>query len=163
MKPIQVLVGSLIALGSALPSADAVSQDVQALEHVTIFVRDQDEALAWYVDRLGLVKVDDRRFGAGERWLTVSASSSDSTRIVLAVPQGVMQQSIGHQHNWVFRTGDCNATHERLTARGVNYVRQPQRMPWGCQAIIQDLYGNRIVLLEHASRAASGREDRPSD
>ena len=147
MRSNLALVGSAIVLGSVLLQTDAVSQDVQAL---TIFVRDQDEAIAWYVGRLGLVKVDDQRFGAGERWVTVAPSKGDGTRSVLAVPNASMRQSIGHQHNWVFHTGDCGKTHERLTARGIKYVHLPQRVPLGCQAIVEDLYGNRIVLLEHA-------------
>jgi predicted enzyme related to lactoylglutathione lyase len=118
-----------------------------SLEHVTIFVRDYDEALAWYVDRLGLVKVEDQKFGAGERWLTVAPSTSSSTRIVLAVPRESLKDSIGHQHNWVFRTEDCEETRKQLGAKGIKYLQEPQNLPWGCQAIIEDLYGNRIVLL----------------
>jgi catechol 2,3-dioxygenase-like lactoylglutathione lyase family enzyme len=134
---------------------------VQALEHVTIFVRDYDEALAWYVDRLGFVKVEDRRFGPS-RWVTIAPSNAPGTHIVLAVPNEALRSSIGHQHNWVFRTADCHGTYQRLNAKGVRYVQQPQEVPWGCQAIIEDLYGNRIVLLDHGAQDAgweSARKD----
>jgi len=116
------------------------------LEHVTVFVRDYDEALSWYIERLGLVKVDDQRFGPNQRWLTVATSKDSATHIVLAVPSDVMKTSIGHQHNWVFRTEDCHTAHTVLANRGVQFVSDPQELPWGCQAVIEDLYGNHIVL-----------------
>jgi predicted enzyme related to lactoylglutathione lyase len=128
---------------------------LRALEHVTVFVRDYDEALSWYVDKLGLVKTEDRRFGANERWLTVAPSADAATRIVLAVPSPGLAGSIGHQHNWVFRTGDCRTTHALLSSRGVHFLQEPREAPWGCQAIIEDLYGNHIVLLGSATAGES--------
>jgi predicted enzyme related to lactoylglutathione lyase len=66
---------------------------------------------------------------------------------VLAVPSAALADSVGHQHNWVFRTGDCHAVHAALSSRGVHFLNEPAEAPWGCQAIIEDLYGNHIVLL----------------
>jgi predicted enzyme related to lactoylglutathione lyase len=150
---------ALLALGPSTALADETVPAVTALEHVTIFVRDQEDALRWYVDNLGMSKVEDRRFGGGERWLTVAPAGKHATHIVLAVPRPEMQASIGHQHNWVFRTGDCRETHRRLTARGVKYLAPPAEVPWGCQAIIEDLYGNRIVLLGPGTARKPGDED----
>ncbi len=131
------------------PAQDSAPSAIQALEHVTIFVPDQHAALAWYVGKLGFVKVEDRKFGANERWLTIAPPGEHATRIVLAVPREAMRSSIGHQHNWVFRTADCDETHARLVAKGVKYLQAPARVPWGCQAIVEDPFGNRIVLRSH--------------
>jgi catechol 2,3-dioxygenase-like lactoylglutathione lyase family enzyme len=135
----------LALLGSACASALAESPPLVALEHVTLFVRDYDEALRWYVELLGLVKVEDRRFGA-QRWVTLATAPEATTHIVLAVPIEELRASIGHQHNWVFRIADCASIHTLLIERGVKFIAEPQHLPWGCQAIIQDLYGNHIVL-----------------
>jgi predicted enzyme related to lactoylglutathione lyase len=142
-----VLVAVIVATAPLAQDSASPPPVVRALEHVTLFVPDQEQALRWYVDRLGLVKVEDQRFGAGERWLTVAPPGEHATRIVLAVPREALRSSIGHQHNWVFRTGDCEETHARLTAKGVKYIQPPSRVPWGCQAIVEDPFGNRIVLL----------------
>jgi predicted enzyme related to lactoylglutathione lyase len=145
----RMILATLIALATAAPAEESAPA-IKALEHVTLFVRDQEEALRWYVDNLGMNKVEDQHFGAGNRWLTIAPPGKHGTHIVLAVPRPEMRESIGHQHNWVFRTGDCRKTHRQLTARGVKYVAPPADVPWGCQAIIEDLYGNRIVLLAAA-------------
>jgi predicted enzyme related to lactoylglutathione lyase len=150
----------LLTLSNAVaqtPARQEAMPAVRALEHVTIFVRDYDEALAWYVDRLGLVKVEDQRFGVGERWLTVAPAGATGTHIVLAVPSEPLRASISHQHNWVFRTSDCHETYRKLSARGVKYVQMPRTVPWGCQAIVEDPYGNRIVLLGPARSAGNSK------
>jgi len=150
MCPARVLV-TLLLLSLAVP-LHAEDGGIESLEHVTIFVRDYDEALAWYVGRLGLVKVEDRKFGT-ERWLTVAPPGEAGTRIVLAVPREALSASVGQQHNWVFRTADCRRTHEILTAHGIKYLEPPRVLPWGCQAIIEDPYGNHIVLRSPAPDA----------
>lgn len=130
---------------------------LRKLEHVTLFVRDYDEALHWYVEKLGLVKIEDQRFGPTQRWLTVATNVEDKTQIVLAVPNPQLQDSIGKQHNWVFGVEDCRASRDALTSRGVHFVVEPQNLPWGCQAIIEDLYGNRIVLRSTHAMTENGR------
>jgi predicted enzyme related to lactoylglutathione lyase len=132
-------------LGSGCTGAWAEPPPLTALEHVTLFVRDYDEALTWYVERLGLVKIEDRSFGA-QRWLTLATSNAAATQIALAVPSEELRSSIGQQHNWVFGIDDCEATHALLSGRGVKFIAEPRQLPWGCQAIIEDLYGNHIVL-----------------
>ena len=147
-----VVVPLALADGPGQKQPGAGDAPLRALEHVTVFVRNYDEAVSWYVGKLGLVKTEDQRFGANERWLTVAPSADAATRIVLAVPSAGLADSIGHQHNWVFRTGDCHAAHALLSSRGIHFLQEPREAPWGCQAIIEDLYGNHIVLL--GSRAA---------
>lgn len=94
----------LLGVAQLMPEKPPVTA-VQALEHVTLFVRDQDQALAWYVDMLGLVKVDDRRFGANERSVTVGVAGSRETHIVLAIPNEALEQSVGPSPD----TGPCRS------------------------------------------------------
>ena len=57
---------------------------------VTIFVRDQDEALSFYTEKLGLEKRSDNTFGPGIRWLTVAPAGQREVEIVLLKPDEIM-------------------------------------------------------------------------
>ena len=56
---------------------------------------------------------------------------------------------IGTTKDWVFETKDCQKTYELFAARGVHFIQTPQKLPWGTQAIFEDLYGDEFVLLSH--------------
>jgi predicted enzyme related to lactoylglutathione lyase len=130
-----------------LLAATAFAQDITRLDHVTIFVRDYDEALKWYTEVLGFDKTADQRFGNNERWLTVAPRGQKGAEIVLAKAQGARAELTGKQALWVFHTVDCQKTYDTLQARGVKFRKPPSKTPWGSQAIFEDLYGNEFVLL----------------
>jgi predicted enzyme related to lactoylglutathione lyase len=120
---------------------------ITRLEHITIFVRDYDEALRWYTEVLGFAKMEDQTFGKSQRWLTVAPSNQKETHIVLAKADDQRADMIGKQSLWVFRTEDCQRAYQTLQARGVKFRAPPRKAPWGSQAIFEDLYGNEFVLL----------------
>src|SRR3954468_23998185 len=129
---------------------------IQRLTHVTVIVRDQDEALRFYTDQLGMVIRDDRRMGAF-RWLTVTPSPDSPVAIVLQKPSApyqtpaeaeTMLARVGHGTMWVVETSDCRGTAEALKARGVKFTVEPEAMPWGVSAVFTDLYGNPYNLLQ---------------
>lgn len=128
---------------------------IQRLKHVTVIVRDQDEALRFYTEQLGMEKREDDRMGAF-RWLTVSPPGSDVT-IVLQKPSAPFQSPpevermlgrVGQGTLWVLETDDCKRDHADLSARGVTFVSAPEAQPWGTSAIFEDLYGNRFNLVQ---------------
>jgi len=122
---------------------------ITRLGHVTVFVKDYDEALKWYTQTLGLEKTADQPFGdSGERWLTVAPAGQKETQIVLAKTRPSTAGLIGKQSHWVFQTSDCQKAYQQLQARGVKFSVPPQKQPWGTQAIFEDLYGNQFVLVE---------------
>ena len=147
-------------------AADPNSRDSQSafritkLRHVTIFVRDYDEALSWYTNKLGFAKVEDRAFGGGRRWLVVAPAGQNDFGIVLAREDtsdqagqtGKRIERIGTTKYWVFETDDCQKTFEALKGRGVKFSKPPQKLPWGTQAEFLDLYGNEFVLLSTGQR-----------
>lgn len=137
-----LILASLMALG-------ALAQEplITRLDHVTVFVKDYDEALKWYTEILGLEKTADQTFGQGQRWLTVAPRGEKGSEIVLAKADGPGTELIGKQALWVFHTTDCQKTHEALQARGVKFRKPPSKTGWGGQAIFEDLYGNEFVLL----------------
>lgn len=130
---------------------------ITRLARVTIYVRDPDEALHFYVDQLGLVKRADQRMPTGDRWLTVSPQGQTDVEIVLQQPSVTMHgeenaqrltQRIGQGTTWVFYTDDCRKDYETFLARGVSFRNPPAERPYGVEAVFQDPYGNTFSLLE---------------
>lgn len=120
---------------------------ITRLDHVTVFVRNYDEAVKWYTEVLGFDKTADQRFGKEQRWLTVAPHGQKGPEIVLAKAEGARAEFIGRQALWVFHTVDCQKSYEILRARGVKFRTPPSKTSWGSQAVFEDLYGNEFVML----------------
>lgn len=138
----------------ALP-VDAMLTDIT---HVTILVEDQDEALEFYTETLGLVVRDDDQFemeGEAGRWLTVSPPGQEFPQLALveadtpAKRERVGSQTAGNV-NLVFQTDDVDAEYERLLEAGVTFHGEPMENPWGTEITFEDPYGNVHDLLEAA-------------
>jgi len=132
---------------------------IQRLGHVTVIVRDQDEALRFYTEKLGMEKREDRAMGAF-RWLTVAPRNSD-VAIVLQRPGAPFQSEeeaqrmlarVGQGTTWVLETDDCKRDHAAMAADGVVFTSPPAELPWGVSAVFEDLYGNRYNLLQPGAR-----------
>ena len=130
---------------------------IHKLARVTIYVRDQEEALAYYTEKLGLEKRSDQSFGPRMRWLTVAPKGQAEVEIVLQSPNEAMhgkrgakriEKLIGQGSTWVWYTEDCRATHAELEARGVKFTSTPLEQPYGTEAVFEDLYGNTFSLLQ---------------
>ena len=129
---------------------------ITQLSRVSVIVRDQDEALKWYTEKLGLEKREDEEFAPGARWLTVAPPSQKDFEIVLFIPgpmhstedAKVLEGRVGQGTAWVFNTNDCRQETAALKSRGVKFTQEPEEVPWGVEAIFEDLYGNPYVLLE---------------
>ena len=129
---------------------------IKKLARVTVFVRDEDEALQFYTETLGFKKTADLRFGPGFRWLTVAPNDQTEVEIVLHNPMvwhgpeegRRLLARLGQGTPWVFYTDDCQAEYERLKAKGVVFGAPPKQQPHGLEAGFQDLYGNPYVLLQ---------------
>ena len=118
---------------------------------VTILVRDQDEALQFYTEKLGLEKMDDMSFGEGNRWLTVTGPKQKDVQIFLqkADSFGInLMDHVGKAPTWAFNTDNCRETYRVLKERGVKFLSEPKEQPWGIEAICEDLYGNKFSIVE---------------
>jgi catechol 2,3-dioxygenase-like lactoylglutathione lyase family enzyme len=129
---------------------------IERLTHVTILVRDEDEALDFYTKKLGFGVVEDARMPGGDRWLTV-APPGDNVQIVLQKPgpatfgeEGArdMLGRVGQGTGWVFKVGDCRRTCDGLAEKGVKIISPPQDLGFAVEAVFQDLYGNAFTLME---------------
>ena len=120
---------------------------------VALVVANHDEAIAWYVERLGFLLVEDVDLGGGKRWVTVGPSDLQGARLLLAeATDEAQRQSIGNQSGgrvFLFlETDDFARDHAAMTAKGVKFRETPRHEPYGTVAVFADLHGNLWDLIE---------------
>ena len=120
---------------------------------VSVLVRDYAEAIAFYVGVLGFTLLEDTDLGAGKRWVRVGERGG--AELVLARATTDAQRArVGDQGGgrvWLFmHTEDFERDHGMMVSLGVRFVEAPRREPYGTVAVFEDLYGNRIDLIELA-------------
>lgn len=131
----------------------------QALTHVAVVVRDYDEAIRFYVDKLHFELLEDTELpGTGKRWVVVRPRGSTGAAILLARAASEEQQSrVGNQTGgrvaFFLSTDDFWRDYRLLTAAGVAFVREPGKESYGTVAVFEDLYGNRWDLVERKEPA----------
>jgi uncharacterized glyoxalase superfamily protein PhnB len=127
-----------------------------------VWVHDQDEALAFYTQKLGMeVRSDVSLPEMGDfRWLTVGPAGQDDVAIVLmAIPDGpIMDEATreevknlmakGFAGTVFLQTDDCQASYEELKGRGVDFTEAPEERPYGIDSGFRDPSGNAIRLTE---------------
>ncbi len=118
---------------------------------VSLLVADYDEAIAYYVGKLGFTLVEDTDMGRGKRWVVVSPGTG-GTDFLLARAIGDQVKVIGQQGGgrvWLFlHTDDFAGDHARMTAAGVTFLEEPRHEAYGTVAVFEDLSGNRWDLLQ---------------
>ena len=124
-----------------------------ALLQIAIVVRDYDEAIKYYTEKLGFILEEDTMLSPVKRWVVVRPTASDSCRILLAKAQGTEQESrIGNQTGgrvFLFLyTDDFNHAYRSFREKGIEFVREPVEESWGTVAVFRDLYGNLWDLIE---------------
>lgn len=125
------------------------------LAHIALVVRDYDEALDFYVGKLGFTLVEDTyQPEQDKRWVTIRppGAAADATTILLARAASTEQEGfIGNQAGgrvFLFlETDDFERDHAAFTAAGVEWVRPPAVQPYGTVAVFRDLYGNLWDLI----------------
>jgi serine phosphatase RsbU (regulator of sigma subunit)/catechol 2,3-dioxygenase-like lactoylglutathione lyase family enzyme len=119
-----------------------------SLHFAMIFVRDQEESLRFYVQRLGFRVDVDFTFPSGGRWIEVAPpDGSASLALALAAPGSESEQLMGRDTNVYFITEDIHAKYKQWTERGVVFDSAPQTPAWGgVFARFRDLDGNSFGL-----------------
>ncbi len=124
-------------------STTATARAISHIGVVAVKVKDQDEALRFYTERLGFEKRMDAEMGEGMRWLTVAPAGS-ATAIVLEKDDG--SGKLGNFTGIILEADDIDAAHKELAGRGVHFTEQPIRHPWGGWAEFVDQDGNTFGL-----------------
>ena len=124
---------------------------MQALFQITLLVSDYDEALGFYVSKLGFKLIEDSRIDDQKRWVVVSPGSGCA--ILLAKAVGDQKASIGAQAGgrvgFFLGTDDFRLDYDRYRALGINFIREPIETEYGTVAVFEDLYGNQWDLIQH--------------
>jgi len=123
---------------------------------VCLFVSDQDRAKAFYTNVLGFeLHGDEPVFpGAKNRWLSVAPKGS-ATELILYLPDENWEhykQVVGHSQAITFDVSNIAGLTADLKKKGVVFVQEPDKQPWGTFATIRDSEGNHILLVEQPKR-----------
>jgi catechol 2,3-dioxygenase-like lactoylglutathione lyase family enzyme len=134
---------------------------LKSLTNVTIWVHDQDEALAFYTEKLGLELRDDVTVPElnNFRWLTVGIPGQDVAVSLVAIPgppvfdedtraQILNLMAKGAAGGLIFSTDNCQASYEELKTKGVEFQQEPSEQPYGIDAGFRDPSGNSARMVQ---------------
>ena len=133
---------------------------IQRQSHSTIYVIDQEEALAFYRDKLGFEVRTDMPMTEDLRWVTVSPKGQPDLEIVLMqiAPGPAYSAETAEEMKalvkrgalgiGVFETDDIHGDYERLSKQGVEFVSPPREQFYGIEAVVKDNSGNWFSLTQ---------------
>lgn len=122
------------------------------IAHIALTVRDYDEAIGFYVEKLGFSLDEDTKLSEEKRWVLVSPPGSTGTQLLLAKAVGEDQlRTVGNQTGgrvFLFlHTDDFDREYKNFSEQGVEFVRGPNTEEYGKVAVFKDLYGNLWDLI----------------
>ncbi|MGI9262250.1 MAG: VOC family protein [Woeseiaceae bacterium] len=128
----------------------------QSIAHIALVVKDYDEAIAFYTEKLHFDLVEDiYQAEQDKRWVLVAPPNSAGTTLLLARASNTAQEAfVGNQAGgrvFLFlSTDDFWRDYERMRAAQITFVREPKEADYGTVAVFEDLYGNLWDLIEFA-------------
>ncbi len=130
----------------------------QSIIHISLLVRDYDEALDFYLRKLGFDLVEDTRLSETKRWVLVKPPGSSGCCLLLAQAANEQQLlAVGNQSGgrvFLFlETDNFYKSYDAMLANGIVFVRKPVVKTYGTVAVFTDLYGNLWDLLERKANA----------
>jgi catechol 2,3-dioxygenase-like lactoylglutathione lyase family enzyme len=117
---------------------------IRGIKFVGIPVRDQDVALKFYTEALGMKVMTDQPFTPKQRWIELMIPGAD-TGVALFTPDG-HEKRIGEAQSISFWCDDVFATADAMKNKGVIFTKEPTTEPWGSVAVFKDPDGNQLVL-----------------
>ena len=134
------------------------------LTHAQVWVTDQDEALEFYTEKLGMEPREDVTVPelGNFRWLSVGVPGQDVGITLMAVPgppvfeqetrdQIMALMAKGAASGLFFNTDDCRASYEELKGRGVEFQQEPTEQPYGIDAGFRDPSGNQMRMVQEVA------------
>ena len=139
---------------------------LKRVSHVNVWVHDQDEALAFYTEKLGFEVREDvtlEQFG-NYRWLTVGPAQEPDLDFILSLPGPpaidedtaeqltalVARGAVSGGGSVIFASDDVQATYEDLSARGVEFTQPPMERSYGIDAAFRDPSGNAYRITQRS-------------
>ena len=133
---------------------------IQRMSFGSVFVRDQDVAIDFYVNKLGFELTRDETLPHGFRWVTVRPKGQTELQLILFKPtvgKKLGEDDVARIYELmdkgafgagVFETADCQRTYEELTGRGVEFLSPPKQQFYGTEAVFKDPFGNWFSLTQ---------------
>jgi catechol 2,3-dioxygenase-like lactoylglutathione lyase family enzyme len=125
----------------------------QMIGQIALVVKDYDEAISFYVDKLGFLLVEDTEMSSTKRWVVVRPLGTGGCNLLLAKAANEQQlHVVGNQTGgrvFLFMyTDDIHRDHQKLVAKGITIVRELSEEPYGTVMVFSDLYGNLWDLIQ---------------
>lgn len=133
----------------------------QAIGHVSLLVRDYDEAIAYFAQVLDFNVVEDTAIEAeGKRWVVIAPPGASECGLLLAKPRraadvAMIGRQAGGRVFLFLHTDDFWRDYRKYLERGVRFCEQPRTEAYGTVAVFEDLYGNRWDLLQRKASPPS--------
>ena len=140
-------------------SGPSVRRMLNALTITQIYVPDQDQALDFYVGKLGFEVTNDMQFGP-MRWLTVALPGQPDRALLLEKPgpPSMSEETAAQVRDLIskgaagghlfFRTDDAHKTHAELKEKGVEITEEPVEQPYGIDFGLRDPFGNHLRIAQ---------------
>ena len=127
---------------------------IKAIDMVTLVVDDQDEAIKFYVEKLGFELHQIEDYGDGGMWIEIAPKGSQ-TKITVKTPESFDSEEATHRQALIgaspqitYRVEDCNKVYHSLRDEGVPFDDEPSQKPWGISVTARDPSGNPVVFTE---------------
>ena len=127
----------------------------QQIGQLALVVRDYDEAIEYFTEKLGFILKENTKLSETKRWVVVAPPGEGGAALLLAKAASEIQaQAVGNQTGgrvFLFLyTDDFSRDYNRYRDKGVRFVREPQKEIYGTVAVFEDLYGNYWDLIERS-------------
>ncbi len=123
---------------------------------LVLVVRDYDEAIEFYTDKLGFIVLEDTRLSAEKRWVRVAPADSGCSLLLAKAANAEQLASVGNQTGgrvFLFmHTDDVQRDFDTMRARGVSFIGEPREEDFGTVVVFTDLYGNKWDLIQPRPR-----------
>jgi catechol 2,3-dioxygenase-like lactoylglutathione lyase family enzyme len=131
---------------------------IKKIGHVTILVKNQDDAAKFYTEKLGFVKREDTFFGKGMRWVTVSPKKQKNLELTFVNADSkeklvALGKQAGDHVLLTVETDNCMKDYEEMKSKGVKFYGKPEQRPYGTEVVFEDLYGNLFDLIQRPRTA----------
>lgn len=121
------------------------------LASVALVVREYDEAIRYFVDKLGFSLAEDVNWGAGKRWVRVSPPNGGSDLLLARAINDKQSASIGNagggRVSFFLYTSNFKRDYQAMVNRGVAFIEDPRCEPYGWVVVFEDLYRNKWDLV----------------
>jgi len=125
----------------------------QFIAHIALVVKDYDEAIEFYREKLGFTLLEDTKLSETKRWVLIRPPGSGECSLLLAkAAKPEQERAVGNQTGgrvflFLF-TDDFESDYEAMLKKGIHFVRTPAKEEYGTVAVFEDLYGNLWDLIE---------------